>query len=306
MHTQRNRSGRPGFTLIELLVVMAIIALLAALVIAFFPSIASQTSEAQGAANFQSWLNIARQKALRNQQPFGLRLWVSSQNINTLWVTDCQYIEQPDDWPGNTGTSIVSTAQTTVPNDTVTLSADVTGGFGGGSDPAQWPVQIGDSLEVLGSGLMHRILNINGTTNQLVLNSGLPFAVSNATNFRILRQPRVVPDDPTSLPSGVVVDLATNNANGNPLPITPVYALGLPPPVNPPTGYYVDVLFSPSGAVITPGLTTNYMAFFVRLPDPNNPNNAFYGTPSVIAVWSQSGLVGAYNPTPGNPYVDVH
>ena len=95
----------------------------------------------------------------------------------------------------------------------------------------------------------------------------------------------------------MVIDLSTNGTFGNPLPPLQPVAGG---------GAYVDVLFSPSGAVITPGLTTNYMAFFVRLPDPNNPNNAFYGTPSVIAVWSQSGLVAAYNPTPGNPYVDVH
>src|SRR5438067_6051213 len=98
--TPHFRREPAGFTLIELLVVIAIIVFLAALLIAFFPSINAQTAEANGAVDLQGWLNIARQKAIRNQNPYGLRLWVQSQNMPLGWVTECQYIEQPDDFPG--------------------------------------------------------------------------------------------------------------------------------------------------------------------------------------------------------------
>ena len=293
---------------------MAIIALLAALVIAFFPAISSQTSESQGAANVQGWLNIARQKAIRNQQPFGLRFWVQSQNIGSLWVTDCQYVEQPDDFPGSTGSSI-TTGTTNVANDTIQFNnVDITGGFGGGSDPVQWPVQVGDNLEGLGTGLMHRIVALDGNKQQALLATATPFPITNGSNYRILRQPRVVGEETMPLPTGVYVDLGMNNIKYGAapynlpvqLPLTPVYAVGFPPPGNPPTGAYVDVLFSPSGSVITPNLTSPYMAFWVRLPDTNAPANEFAGTPSLIVVWSQTGLVGAYSPVPGNnPYVDV-
>ena len=77
-------------------------------------------------------------------------------------------------------------------------------------------------------------------------------------------------------------------------------------------GASVDVLFSPSGAVITPSLTQDKVLLWVRQPDtqsPNqggNPNNVFSGTPTIIAVFAQTGLVGAYPPVPGaTPYQDV-
>src|SRR5947208_238931 len=97
------RRERAGFTLVELLVVIAIIAFLAALIIAFFPSINAQTAEANGAVNLQGWLNIARQKAIRNQNPYGLRLWVNvdptvPRTLAMLQVIECQYIEQPEDF----------------------------------------------------------------------------------------------------------------------------------------------------------------------------------------------------------------
>jgi prepilin-type N-terminal cleavage/methylation domain-containing protein len=301
---------RAAFTLIELLVVMAIIALLAALVIAFFPSISSQTDEAGGAVSLQGWLNIARQKAIRNQQPFGLRLWIK--DPNTMYATECQYIEQPDDFTGGT-VATVNSRGNPGPWDTLVIAgADPTGGF---ADPTLFAVLPGDYIELLGSGLMHRIVAVNTAPPSFSLATAIPYQISTGTptsSYRILRQPRVVGEERMPLPSTVVVDLSTNikysqAPYGLPVqvPLVPVYAVGLPPP-NPPTGYYVDVLFSPSGSVITPSLAANYMAFWVRLPDINNPTNEFAGTPTIIAVWAQTGLAAAYPPVPGNnPYVDI-
>ncbi|MBM3997247.1 MAG: prepilin-type N-terminal cleavage/methylation domain-containing protein, partial [Planctomycetes bacterium] len=58
---------RPGYTLIELLVVISLIAVLAALTMAFFPSAAASARESRAGMNLQGWLNVAKQRALRDQ-----------------------------------------------------------------------------------------------------------------------------------------------------------------------------------------------------------------------------------------------
>src|ERR1017187_5521317 len=90
-----NTPSRSGYTLIELLVVISIIAVLAAITVAFLPSAAANATEARAAIQLQGWLNIAKQRALRDQAPRGLRLWPSA--ANPLQCIECQYIEQPDD-----------------------------------------------------------------------------------------------------------------------------------------------------------------------------------------------------------------
>ncbi len=327
--TPNLRRTRAGFTLVELLVVIAIIAFLAALIIAFFPSINAQSAEANGAANLQGWLNIARQKAIRNQNPYGLRMWVKDTTLftpplasPTFFVSECQYIEQPDDFVG--GTLYTTSDGATVAN---IYGVDVTGGF---SDPTLYPVQAGDYLEVLGTGLMHSIAyptstsvqyNLGNTTSSIQISSGIPFAIGSQppatpppytpapgiATYRILRAPRVIGSETLPLPGGVFIDLQTNTTYSNALPI--VYLYPPQPPVNPPpNGAYVDVLFSPSGAVMTPGVTGGTMNLWVRQPDTNSPGNAFAGNPTIIAVFAQTGFVGAFPPSASaaSPYVDIH
>jgi len=313
---------RAGFTLVELLVAMGIIVLLTGLLVAMLPSLASQTAEANGAANLQGWLNVARQKAIRNQSPFGLRLFIP--DVTTMYVTNCQYIEQPDDFasgstPNGGGAPVaqvqVTTATTLVANDTINFApaiaggqnVDLTGGFGIGSDPSLWPVQLGDFVEINSSGLMHRITAIP-TPIQLVLATGTPNPIgTGTTNWRILRAPRPIGEEQLALPTGVIVDLSAATSGYGFVP--PLFSLTNNGVV---VGGYADVLFSPSGSVITPGAPQQaFTALWVRQPDtsPNgNPNNPFAGTPTVIAVFQGTGLVAAYPPvsTAPSPYVDIH
>src|SRR5262245_4676704 len=67
---------RNAFTLVELLVAMTIIAILATIAIAFFPNAASAARESRAAQITQSTLLIAKQRALRDQAPRGVRLWI--------------------------------------------------------------------------------------------------------------------------------------------------------------------------------------------------------------------------------------
>src|SRR5947199_1521380 len=102
MNTIRKRRG---YTLIELLVVIALIALLAALTLTFLPNFASSQKESRAAMNVQTALNVAKQKALRDQAIRGVRFTVNpptSYGNATLnfTVTDFQYVEQAEDFSG--------------------------------------------------------------------------------------------------------------------------------------------------------------------------------------------------------------
>jgi prepilin-type N-terminal cleavage/methylation domain-containing protein len=75
-----------GFTLIELLVAVSIILMLAALAVMFMPNVAAQANEANAAALLQNWLNVAKQKALRDQSPRGLRLLLDYTTTTAAFV----------------------------------------------------------------------------------------------------------------------------------------------------------------------------------------------------------------------------
>ena len=337
LRSVNRRRVRAGFTLVELLVVIAIIAFLAALLIMFFPSLSTQTSEANGAVNFQGWLNIARQKAIRNNMPYGLRLWIK--DPTTMYVTGCSYIEQPDDFRGG----LILTRSTTAtgfgpPWNVVQMGGvDPTGGF---ADPTLYPVQPGDYIEVLSTGLLHQVLGVNLPLNlppvvppmpptappitppYIVLSTPIPTQIgqfdpvsgtplNGTSDYRILRQARPLVEESLDLPTGVVIDLGTNVdlSNNNPFGAPAVNFTNLLPfqylpGIVPPVPSYVDILFGPSGAVLTqaPQPTMN---FWVRSTDTGS-TSIYSGTPTIIAVFTATGRTGAYPPAPvANAFMDV-
>ena len=134
---------RTGFTLVELLVVMSLIAVLATMAIVFFPNAATANREANAAQQLQGMLNIAKQRALRDQAPRGLRLWINT-SLPAIQVDECQYTEQPDDFSGGK----ISSGTTTLPNDTITftsMTGDLVNGYAGEyhecSATIQWTAQ---------------------------------------------------------------------------------------------------------------------------------------------------------------------
>jgi Tfp pilus assembly protein FimT len=269
---------RAAFTLVELLVVIALIMILAGLAAAFLPAIGESARAAQGGTMLQQWILTAKQKALRDQVPCGLRLLPGA--TNGTQVTTCQFIEQPDDFPLVSG-STVKTVGTNLSQ--VTVSLNLTN-----------EVAANDYLEVLGSGLMHKILTVNGsgTTTTLTLASPLPFAITTPTQqYRIVRAPRVTGDDLLQLPSSVIIDLSTNTTYGNPLPT-----------VNSDGSY--DILFAPSGEVISPGTTTANINLWVC--DTFTPATPGAGDQTIIAIYVRSGATAAQPPAPGTtPYTFI-
>ncbi len=300
---------RRGFTLVELIVVIAIMLFVVSLAIMFLPSATSEAREANAAVAVHSWLNLARQRALRDQAPRGLRLWID--DPSTMQVTRAEFLEQPDDYTGEQ-------LQAPPPSSTDMTKVQINGDSifnGQPGNAAAWLVQPKDYLEICRSGLMHQITNISVFTDNstipattkawLTLANPLPFAVT-TTNYRILRSWRPIGDEALTLPDNIVIDLKTNQTykNGS------VYYNPLPNGVGPAP---LDIVFTPSGTVITPGVTTDTINLWVRAIDPMNPNDFYAGNPTIVAVFVRTGLVGAFAPDAAghnnasqNPYTLVH
>src|SRR5207248_2973094 len=93
----RNGPGRrSAFTLIELLVVIFLITFLAGLLVLLGPNLFKSEKSSRGAQTLQGILFIAKQQALRDRSPYGVRLLLDSDGQ----VRSCQFIQQPSDFSG--------------------------------------------------------------------------------------------------------------------------------------------------------------------------------------------------------------
>ncbi len=273
------KTKHSGFTLIELVVVIGILLALASIVVLFFPSMQEQTRAARGAALLQGWLQVAKTRALRDRAPRGLRLLVSG---NT--VSQCQYIEQPDDYFGSSGTITLTT-----PNDNSTSVV-----FNASYPPN---INIGDFLEIGGVGNVHRIggVNFKPPPYQITLDSPIRFQITSPTNnYRIIRAPVPAGDEILQLPTDVAV-LVENNPK-NPLYSTSSKLInignGSQGILSPPN---IDIMFSPSGAVFNKQITFDVICLWVGDTTAANP---LLGEPTLIGVHVRSGLIAAH---PVNP-----
>lgn len=101
-------TARRGVTLVELLVVIIIISVLSTLVIAFGPTLGEKQRASRGADQLQGWFFLAKQRALRDQKPRGLRLIADSTSTFATtvpgaagaYVRQLQLIEQPEPLQG--------------------------------------------------------------------------------------------------------------------------------------------------------------------------------------------------------------
>src|SRR5262249_1617097 len=124
------RRNRLGFTLIELLVVMAIISFLAAMLVLIGPGLLKSEKASRGAQTLQGMLFVAKQEALRDRNPYGIRLLQDGDGQ----VRSFQYIQLPGDF---TGGQVMRSP--TDPTKILVYNVDLSGGLG--TDSTLWPVQ---------------------------------------------------------------------------------------------------------------------------------------------------------------------
>lgn len=93
-------SRRRGFTLVEMLVAMALAIVILGLAIGISQTGAFDSYKTVGAADrLSQWMLVAKNKALRDRAPRGIRL--ISDTTNPDFIKEIAYIEQPDPIPSN-------------------------------------------------------------------------------------------------------------------------------------------------------------------------------------------------------------
>jgi prepilin-type N-terminal cleavage/methylation domain-containing protein len=293
---------RPAaYTLIELLVVIAIIAFLAGMVIVLWPGFASSTASTSNADKAQAMLGIAKQRAIRDRVATGVRLIPKDPTNPNSPVRELIYVQQPEPFtPPITTTSNGTVVGTLMPtpvgpgvgspqgSNLVTFDFDNGVNFTGGQAlPSDYPVQIGDYLEVNGGGSVHLIMGVSA--NALLINDTIIVA-TRTTNWRIIRAPRPVPgEEPLELSGDIIIDLMLSRN----VPTRTV--AGTP---------FREILFAPSGSVIGRGTQGNdKIILYVRDGSRTRPTD---GEPVLIAIQIGTGFIGGYPVDVSNPTGDLY
>jgi hypothetical protein len=296
-------------TLIELIVVITVLAVLATLVVVYvIPLFQDNKRVIGGVDKVTTALLIAKQRALRDQAPRGVRFIAETNPGISMIFTQMQYIEQPDPLSGGqmllgTAASPLYTAGSTTLNFT---NVD----FWGGADPnnvEQFDVQPGDYFRVQGANYL--IGSVSGRTQlTLGLSRSLTATIDPsypAGLYQIIRQTRPINGEaPIKMPQNIVVDLAQVAAlvtsgtvnSGAQVPSRTITNLGA---VSPPTVTYYEVLFGPSGNVINfQGQSSPAIAIVIRdstadPPPAGSPYSLDPNTTRVLGINPRTGMIAA-------------
>jgi hypothetical protein len=282
-----------------MIVVIGIMLTLATLTVAFLPKVNNYQKVQQAASRVQGWLLTAKQRALRDQMPRGLRIIVDGDSMSR----GLQYIEQPDDFTGGTLTAADSLNGPNVAS--ISAPPDLAGGFdpgGTGANATLWPVQPGDLLQTNPTATqplysIQAVQSVNqAPANVLQTLSALytaPATSITTTNYRIIRAPRPLVGEPALLlPQDVVLDMSFTANKSSVITGDQITAAI----VN------FDILFAPSGAVMRAGARGGKIILWFRdaTQDSATPGEQF-----LVVVYTRTGLISVHpvdttNPT--NPY----
>ena len=323
----RNPTARLAFTIVELLVAMALAVTLLGLAVAVSQSSAFDSYKTVGAADrLSQWMLVAKNRALRDRAPRGVRLIMDSTGSTCREIA---YIEMPEAYivpPGARLALVYSASGSPLlfTDKQVFLTGVSYADFSAS-------VSIGDLFTIPELGGAYKIdaiadasglavaskpagatielsVGLNPTDHKLRLPdlgagySPAPSPSMNAVyvtgNFGIYRQARPLLGEPTQqLPLGMVIDLVSSVKNPGP----PKYDHNIPLV----TGNR-DILFAPSGEVMfaSEGLIVCLMRDINRNPAPidlmNQADLDKAGQMILIAIYAKTGAIATQNVAPAS------
>jgi prepilin-type N-terminal cleavage/methylation domain-containing protein len=310
---------RPGVTLIELLVVIGIITALATMIVAIAPRFGERQRASRGAGQLQSWLNLAKQRALRDRRPVGIRMPYLA---NSSYVTELQYVELPDEGVGGTVTVPYPPSSPNTAPDYHIIKFVTTVSFAPNDPQLQNSpsalIQTGDAITFpdrpLGVYAMRRIAPTNLPpapddsvafiskdmtanpplyTYRVRLDQALPQANFTTQSHIFSRKARPVVGEPVlQLPKDIAIDITSTAAGAY-----PQWYRMFPAAANPHGNQPFDILFSPAGQVIgAEGNLGSRICLWVRdvsLGDPG-PSQLPPGYNTLITIYTRTGHVTAH------------
>ncbi len=296
---------RKGMTLVELLIAMSIMVMMAAITAAFYPSISSDNQISNTANKIQSTLVGARQVAMRTRQVTGVRFLADGNNpANSISCTQMVLIQKPSDLTGlaisgsftlSNGHLILQDLTKTVTKEAVNLW-DMTTGLDMvlPGDIVMNPTT-NRSTNVIDRGWSNPA-NVNGlgflnlTTNQVVQVNTVFYNPTDISglNYKIIRQPRVVPgEEPALLPDGYEIPLLALDASS--MPVKAKNMIHGPawrePLVN---DYSIDVSFDKTGSLYQMNYSSNVYIWLTKTGSSKPEDGA------VIGVNRMNGKVGVF------------
>jgi prepilin-type N-terminal cleavage/methylation domain-containing protein len=281
---------RPGVTLIELLVVIGIITTLATMIVALAPRFGERQRASRGASQLQGWLNLAKQRALRDRRPVGIRMpWLPADATLPAGVgysRQLQYIEVPDESIGGTVTVPYPVAANVTPNYSVIQLATTATITPGAQNALLMP---GDVMLIPGPGYAPRqVVSVQpgstAGTYQVQLDQPLTATPSTTNAYRVSRKARPIVGEPVlQLPKDIAIDISRDVTN-----TIPSWYRMFPGTANSNGTQPFDILFSPAGQVIgAEGSLGSRICLWVRDVSFNDPDPPA-GMPAIYPSGSQA------------------
>lgn len=268
--------NRHGFTLVELLVVITILIVLAGLTLGLVNNTQNEDRVRAGAAQVQSFLEGARDRAIHAKEPRGVRFLVDADDPTV--ATSMLYIGPPENYTEGRISIGDFTDPTNVDARKITLlgKADWNNLRQRGLIPTQGAVlRIGDQnvfFTMAWDGTNYRLTKDYDATRL-----GLP------EKYSLQLNPNVLPNqEPRQLPRDVVIDLDNSQV---------------------PTGWDLDVLFSPHGTVTglvsSAGVIHLVVAEGVDVLQGRGPGHfEKEGQERIVTIRTQTGGISVHNVDP--------
>ncbi len=309
--TPSRRTSRDGTTLLELLVVIGIMLVLIGLSAAILPALRQKHNSTKAAGQMQGWLSIAKQTAIRDRAPRGVRLIRASLNPadpEYNLVRSVQYVEVPD--PGR-----FSPLQTGVVQPFLIISQNAANDFDNYTVVVSSTSSTWDTVGALPGDFLMISKNNNANTYffeiqsftgpltaNLTARSGLQglltppsmmqpkYTGSPESEFMVIRRARpLVGEKALQLAANTAIDLrycAIAKPQTSTPPFTMYAQLSLPLCLN--SGYEggqacLDILFSADGEML--GTVTDKIVLCVT------PDAGKAGGPTLIAIYARTGAI---------------